>query len=66
LVAAGIGLSLLEASEAETYARIGRLVVVQAIVFPCELSVVCLKYRSLDPLIEMVLEMVARVWEKVG
>jgi DNA-binding transcriptional LysR family regulator len=66
LVAAGVGLSLLEASEAQTYARIGRLAVVQSIAFPCDLSVVCLQYRSLDPLIEMVLEMVARVWEKVG
>lgn len=63
LVAAGLGLSLLEASEAQTYARMGKVRVVEAIAFPCELSMVCLTYRRLDPLIETVMDMVKRVWK---
>jgi DNA-binding transcriptional LysR family regulator len=63
LVAAGLGLSLLEASEAATYARIGKMTVVEGIVFPCELSLVSLTYRSLDPLIETVLDVVKSVWD---
>jgi DNA-binding transcriptional LysR family regulator len=62
LVARGFGLSLLEAGEAQTYARIGRLALVQSITFPCELALVCLTYRRVDPLIETVLDIIERVW----
>jgi DNA-binding transcriptional LysR family regulator len=63
-VMAGLGLALLEKTEAEAYAATGKLKIVQGIQFSTELSIVCLSYRLHDPLIEAVLEMLTDLWQE--
>ena len=63
LVSAGIGLALLERTEAEEAAQEGKIAVWQRRSFKCELSWAYLKNRSEDPLIKALTEDVLRVWE---
>jgi DNA-binding transcriptional LysR family regulator len=63
LVAAGLGLALLEAGEAQAYAAQGRLRVIPGVTFQTRLSLVYLSYRQHDPLIKALIEVVAGLWE---
>lgn len=63
LVAAGLGLSLLEVGEAHAYAAQGKLKVIPGITFPTRLSLVYLSYRQHDPLIKALVEIVTSLWE---
>ena len=65
LVSAGLGLSLLEATEAQTYAQTGKIRIVKDISFPCALSVICLSYRHHDPLVETVSRFIQTLWQGV-
>lgn len=62
LVAAGVGLSLLEASEAQIFAHTGKVEIVESISFSCPLSVVSLTYRRHEPLLEIVLSIIKDGW----
>jgi DNA-binding transcriptional LysR family regulator len=64
LVSAGIGLALLERTEAEEAAQEGKIAVWQRRLFKCELSWAYLKNRGEDPLINALTEDVLRVWEE--
>lgn len=64
LVSAGIGLALLERTEAEEAAQEGKIAVWQRRTFKCELSWAYLKNRGEDPLINALTEDVLRVWEE--
>jgi DNA-binding transcriptional LysR family regulator len=63
LVAAGLGLSLLERGEAEAYAAQGKLSIVNNMSFPCDLSLVFLSYRAHDALIANVIELIESLWQ---
>lgn len=62
LVRAGVGLSLLEFSEAQAEASEGHLQIVGDYSFPCLLSLVCLQYRTHNPLIATLCEIVEQSW----
>jgi DNA-binding transcriptional LysR family regulator len=64
LVSAGIGLALMERTEAEEAAQEGKITTWQRRSFKCELSWAYLKNRSEDPLINALTEDVLRVWEE--
>ena len=64
LVSAGIGLALLERTEAEEAAQEGKIAIWQRRSFKCELSWAYLKNRSEDPLIKALTEDVLKVWEQ--
>lgn len=63
LVEAGVGLSLLEISEAQSLAAQDKITIVENITFPCELSIICLSYRQYDPLIEASLHFISQIWQ---
>ena len=62
LGAAGIGLALLERTEAEEAAREGKIAIWQRRTFEIELSWAYLRNRSEDPLIKALTEDVLRMW----
>ncbi len=64
LVSAGIGLALLERTEAEEAAQEGKIAIWRRRSFKCELSWAYLKNRSEDPLIKALTEDVLKVWEE--
>ncbi len=64
LVAAGIGLALLERTEAEEAAQEGKITIWQRRTFEIELSWAYLKNRGEDPLIKALTEDVLRAWEE--
>src|SRR5258706_5312461 len=64
LVSAGIGLALLERTEADEAAQEGKIAVWQRRSFKCELSWAYLKNRGEDPLINALTEDGLRVWEE--
>ena len=64
LVSAGIGLALLERTEAEEAAQEGKIAIWQRRSFKCELAWAYLKNRGEDPLIKALTEDVLRVWEE--
>jgi DNA-binding transcriptional LysR family regulator len=64
LVSAGVGLALLERTEAEEAAQEGKITTWQRRSFKCELSWAYLKNRGEDPLINALTEDVLRVWEE--
>ncbi|HEY6018465.1 MAG TPA: LysR family transcriptional regulator [Candidatus Paceibacterota bacterium] len=64
LVSAGIGLALLERTEADEAAQEGKIAIWQRRSFKCELSWAYLKNRSEDPLIKALTEDVLKVWEE--
>jgi len=63
LVAAGIGLTLLERTEAEEAAQEGKIAIWQRRMFEIELSWAYLRNRSEDPLIKALTEDVLGMWE---
>lgn len=63
LVEAGVGLSLLEISEAQSIAVQDKIMIVENMTFPCELSIICLSYRQYDPLLEVVLHFIQQIWQ---
>jgi DNA-binding transcriptional LysR family regulator len=62
LVMAGVGLSLLEISEAQALERTHKVEIVQDVSFPCDLSIVSMHYRQHDPLVQTVLATVQEQW----
>jgi DNA-binding transcriptional LysR family regulator len=62
LVGAGVGLTLLEQSEAQDAARAGKLVVWETEPIPCDLSFAYAAERAPDPLIKAVAAEVLQVW----
>jgi DNA-binding transcriptional LysR family regulator len=61
-VMAGVGLALVERSEAESYAATGKLHILPDITFHSDLSLAYLSYRQHDPLLEAVIEAVVGLW----
>jgi DNA-binding transcriptional LysR family regulator len=64
LVSAGIGLALLERTEAEEAAQEGKIAIWQRRSFKCELAWAYLKNRSEDPLIKALTEDVLELWKE--
>jgi DNA-binding transcriptional LysR family regulator len=62
LVSAGVGLALLERSEAEGARQAGKLVIWDAPPLPCDLSVAYARQRAHDPLIQAVVASVCHAW----
>lgn len=62
LVMAGVGLSLLEASEARQEAEKGKLFIPELDPIYCPLSVVCATHRQHEPLIKAVRERIIKQW----
>jgi DNA-binding transcriptional LysR family regulator len=62
LVSAGVGLALLEQSEASTAADEGKLVMWETAAIPCALSLVYARERQHEPLIKTVAQAVLEVW----
>ena len=63
LVAEGLGLSLLEISEAQALAAQNKISIWDKQSFSSDLSLVCLSYRQYDPLIEAVLQRIKQIWQ---
>ena len=61
-VMAGIGLALLERSEAEHYAKMDKLKIVPGITFQSDLSLIYLRQRLYDPLIVALRDLVEDLW----
>ena len=65
LIAAGIGLALVEESEArEAAERTGRAAVLPLEPLACGLSLACLGKREAEPLLKILFDETARVWER--
>lgn len=65
LVSAGIGLALMERTEAEEAAQEGKITTWQRRSFKCELSWAYLKNRGEDPLIKSLTSEVLRLWNAI-
>ncbi len=63
LVAASIGLALLERSEAEQAQQTGRLVIWESSPMYCELNVACLAKRQAEPLIHALCQTIQDIWK---
>ena len=65
LIAAGIGLALVEESEArEAAERTGRVALLPLEPLECSLSLACLGKREAEPLLKILFDEAARVWER--
>lgn len=62
LVAAEVGLSLLDASEAESYAKRGKIIVVEGIALECDLSIICQTHHSYNPVVSSVFDGIRGLW----
>lgn len=63
LVASGLGLSLLERSEAEKLVKQAQVTIWATDPIYCDLSIVCLAHRQHDPLVHTVVDHINRTWK---